>query len=143
MSRRDAALAFVAWEGGDPGSDYRKRPDGMAALAKPSLPERDIRTGRAEIEAGHGLRTTVEIRRLVDVRDRTAPRRRTSFEDFVVAVLSEDRPAAAQQNWRHRMSAPQWLGVILASAALTSALMAITAISIHEFMKAVERIWRF
>jgi DNA-binding CsgD family transcriptional regulator len=36
MSRRDAALAFVAWEGGDPGNDYRKHPEPLAAL--PGLP---------------------------------------------------------------------------------------------------------
>jgi DNA-binding CsgD family transcriptional regulator len=46
MSRRDAALAFVAWEGGDPGNGYRKQPGGMAALA-PALPsDREIKGDR-------------------------------------------------------------------------------------------------
>ena len=38
MSRRDAALAFVAWETQDPGNDYRRQPDGMVALQDPPLP---------------------------------------------------------------------------------------------------------
>lgn len=42
MSRRDAALAFVAWEGGDPGSDYRRQPGGMAALPDPLPSDREI-----------------------------------------------------------------------------------------------------
>jgi DNA-binding CsgD family transcriptional regulator len=137
MSRRDAALAFVAWEGEDPGNDYRRRRDDLVQLPDQPLPEKDIGTGQREIEAGHGRRTTVES----DVASASADR--TAFKGFLVAILGDDHSVTAKPDWRHRMSAPQWLGVILASAALTTALMAITAISIHEFMKAVERIWRF
>jgi DNA-binding CsgD family transcriptional regulator len=46
MSRRDAALAFVAWEGGDPGSDYRRQPDDLAALPAGQLSDREIEGGR-------------------------------------------------------------------------------------------------
>lgn len=42
MSRRDAALAFVAWESGDPGSDYRRQPDSLAALPDTPLADREI-----------------------------------------------------------------------------------------------------
>jgi DNA-binding CsgD family transcriptional regulator len=45
MSRRDAALAFVAWEGGDPGNDYRKRPDDLAEVPRSPLPDREIGSG--------------------------------------------------------------------------------------------------
>lgn len=51
MSRRDAALAFVAWEGANPGNDYRRQPDGVAALAEPSLPDREIGSGDDERQA--------------------------------------------------------------------------------------------
>ncbi|USQ95921.1 LuxR C-terminal-related transcriptional regulator [Caulobacter sp. RL271] len=143
LSRRDAALAFVAWEGGDPGNDYRRQSDDLAPLAVASLPDREIASGQGEIEVSHGLRTTVESDVSSTSANRVAPRQRTALEGLVVAILGDDRPVTTQQDWRHRMSPPQWLGLILASAALTTALMAITAISIHEFMKAVERIWRF
>ena len=46
MSRRDAALAFVAWESGAPGNDYRRQPDGLAALTEPLLPDREIEGDR-------------------------------------------------------------------------------------------------
>jgi DNA-binding CsgD family transcriptional regulator len=47
LSRRDAALAFVAWEGGDPGNDYRKQPDDLAALAGLPPSEREAGSGDA------------------------------------------------------------------------------------------------
>lgn len=45
MSRRDAALAFVAWEGGDPGNDYRRQPGDLAALPDLPLSEREMGDG--------------------------------------------------------------------------------------------------
>jgi DNA-binding CsgD family transcriptional regulator len=45
MSRRDAALAFVAWEGGDPGNDYRKRPDDLVEVPRSPLPDGGIGSG--------------------------------------------------------------------------------------------------
>jgi len=53
MSRRDAALAFVAWEGGDPGNDYRKQPDSLAAL--PDLPPSDRKIGHGDERENNGL----------------------------------------------------------------------------------------
>lgn len=50
MSRRDAALAFVAWEGGDPGNDYRKQPGALAAL--PDLPPSEREIGSDDARAG-------------------------------------------------------------------------------------------
>jgi len=53
MSRRDAALAFVAWEGGDPGNDYRKQPDSLAAL--PGLPPSEREAGGDQDSAARAL----------------------------------------------------------------------------------------
>ena len=53
MSRRDAALAFVAWEAGDPGNDYRKQPDGLAAL--PQLPPSGREAGGDQDSAARAL----------------------------------------------------------------------------------------
>jgi DNA-binding CsgD family transcriptional regulator len=46
MSRRDAALAFVAWEGGAPGSDYRKQSEPLAALPDTPPSGREIKSDR-------------------------------------------------------------------------------------------------
>lgn len=50
LSRRDAALAFVAWEGGDPGNGYRKQPGAVAAL--PNLSPREREIGSDDAQAG-------------------------------------------------------------------------------------------
>ncbi len=111
MSRRDAALAFVGWERGDPGSDYRKQPDSLAAL--PDTPPSD-----REIGSDH---------------DRVPP-----VEIDAQAIMSEPD----QRNWRHDLSHLQWVGLVLGITALTAVLLAITAIGIHEFILAVQRITR-
>lgn len=107
MSRRDAALAFVAWEG-DPGNDYRKRPGGLAALPDTPLPDREI----------------------------------GSSDDRVFLDDTEDRApsGSAHRNWRHELSHLQWIGLVLGITALTAVLLAVTAIGIHEFIMAVQRI---
>lgn len=107
MSRRDAALAFVAWEGADPGNDYRKQPDDLVALAEPSLPDRE--TGSSND--------------------------RVFFDDEGRAPIEP-----AQRNWRHDLSHLQWIGLVLGVTALTAVLLAITAIGVHEFIMAVQRI---
>lgn len=43
LSRRDAALAFVAWENDDPGNDYRRQSSDLVAL--PDLPPSERKAG--------------------------------------------------------------------------------------------------
>jgi DNA-binding CsgD family transcriptional regulator len=114
MSRRDAALAFVAWEGADPGNDYRRQSDGMAAL--PDLPPSGGQRG-----GGHA--------RFNDKHDRPA------------RGLGRGR-GIFDQGWRDELSTLQWLGLLLGTAALTAALLAITAIGVHEYMLAIQHIVR-
>ncbi len=131
MSRRDAALAFVAWEGGDPGNDYRKRPDALAALPDPPLSDREIGSGdeRAAPDPSGDKAT---------VRQDQAGQRRNVLRD----LLGPDEQPAVGQGWRHEMSNLQWLGLVAGITALTAALLAITAIGVHEFILAIQRITR-
>ncbi|PIB94349.1 helix-turn-helix transcriptional regulator [Caulobacter sp. FWC2] len=114
MSRRDAALAFVAWEGGDPGNDYRKQPGSLAALA-------DLPPSQREI--GHG----------------DEQRRDTTLEPARSAVRG--RPLS-RQGWRHELSPLQWLGLLLGTTALIAVLLAAIAIGVHEYMLAIQGIVR-
>jgi DNA-binding CsgD family transcriptional regulator len=169
MSRRDAALAFVAWEAEDPGNDYRRQPDGMVALAEAPLSDREIGNDHAQatvskpdVPAGllHGQLGLAGGLPDLAGGDSGAGRPgagggvgpaqvagdwRTAFKDLVAGPgaggdgLPHGRPAA-QRNWRHELSNLQWLGVILAVTAATSVLLAVTAIGLHAFIKAVERI---
>lgn len=110
LSRRDAALAFVAWESGDPGNDYRKRPADLAALPDPPSSDR-------EIGNGHDPRPPVRT------------------ED---PASAPDTPA--RRDWRHELSNLQWVGLVLGITALIAVLLAVTAIGIHEFIMALQGI---
>jgi DNA-binding CsgD family transcriptional regulator len=116
LSRRDAALAFIAWEGEDPGNDYRKQPGDLAELAGSPLPDREIGnehdrapTPKSEVRPGQETRPP-------------------------------SRAPGAQRNWRHDLTHLQWLGLILGLAALAVVLLAIIAIGLHEFILAIQRI---
>jgi len=119
MSRRDAALAFVAWEAGDPGNDYRKRPDGMAALVA-ALP------AGGEVGNGHD---------------------RASSTTFGGAPSGDGRldhgsraPPPVRRDWRRELSNLQWFGFVLALTTLTAVCLAIIAVSLHHLMMALQGI---
>jgi DNA-binding CsgD family transcriptional regulator len=116
MSRRDAALAFVAWEGGDPGNDYRKQPDGLAAL--PGLPP-------SERDNGNGDDPRKD--------DRLDPAR---------SAAAPGRVLFSRQGWRYELSPLQWLGLLLGTTALIAVLLAAIAIGVHEYILAVQGIVR-
>lgn len=166
MSRRDAALAFVAWEGGDPGSDYRRQPDGLAALPETFLSDREIgnddeyakpdptegserlrghlafaggvpdlaggNAGAGRSGAGYGVGPA-----------KGASEWRAAFKDLVEGPggdsLGHGRPTT-RRDWRHELTNLQWLGLILLVTAVTAVLLAVTAIGLHQFIKAIERI---
>lgn len=140
MSRRDAALAFVAWEGGDPGNDYRKQPDDLAELSAPSLPDRKIGNGHEHTSFGE-----LGPQRAQGGRGMAEGSRpwRTAVQELVAGQGDEalvcGRPNGPR-DWRHELSNLQWIGLVLAITALTAVLLAATAIGIHEFMLAVQRI---
>ncbi|MET3664122.1 helix-turn-helix transcriptional regulator [Caulobacter sp. 1776] len=168
LSRRDAALAFVAWEGGDPGNDYRKRPSDLAALPDPPLSDREIGSGHerttqpepdiqkanqaGRFGGGWGLAAAPDVAgrsvepARVDVRRgglaEGSGEWRAAFHDLVAGSgddVSHARPAA-RRDWRHEMSNLQWLGLVLGITALTAVLLAVIAIGVHEFIMAVQRI---
>ena len=129
MSRRDAALAFVAWEGGDPGSDYRKQPDGLAALP-------DARPSDHEIGSDH-------VQPASSASDSQPSLWRAALRDLVADPgdngVSTERPTA-RRDWRHELTNLQWLGLVLGITVLIAASLAIIAISVHEFILAIQRI---
>jgi len=129
MSRRDAALAFVAWEGGDPGNDYRKRPDDLAALSVGSLSDR-------EIGSDHEPAIRDEPGALAPASyGRPGPWRAT-----VRDLVGPDEQPVAGRGWRHDMSDLQWLGLVASITALTAVLLAVTALGVHAFILAIQRI---
>ncbi len=166
MSRRDAALAFVAWEGGDPGSDYRKQPDGLAALTEPPLPDHEIGTGDERATAREpdfqqtserGLpsgqlgvaegapraagRGRLESHRSVGA-TQVPSQWRTAFKDLVEGPddgLSDRRPAA-RRDWRHELSNLQWLGMVLGITTVIAVALAVIAISVHALIVAIQHI---
>jgi DNA-binding CsgD family transcriptional regulator len=114
MSRRDAALAFVAWEGGDPGNDYRKQPGSLAALPDLPLPDREI---------GHS--NDLRKNNTLEPARSAAPER-----------------SPVRQGWRHELNAFQWLGLLLGVTALVAVFLAAIAIGVHEYILAVQGIVR-
>lgn len=160
MSRRDAALAFVAWEGGDPSS--RKRPDGLAEPSTTSLPDWEIgnddepasfdepsdqrtRAGALPGElrfAGGGsnaARRNGETEREGVLPGGNAGQLRAAFQDLVAAP-GEDVSRGQSRDWRHQLTNLQWLGLVLGITALTAILLAVIAIGVHEFIMAIQHI---
>lgn len=137
MSRRDAALAFVAWEGGDPGNDYRKRPDDLAELSAGPLSEREIGNDHDQ----PSLDEPGAVRRVASLAG-GSEHWRAAFQGLVSdpgEVVVRDR-STARRDWRHEMSNLQWLGLVLGVTALSAVLLAVIAISVHEFIMAIQRI---
>lgn len=165
MSRRDAALAFVAWEGGDPSSDYRKRPDGLAELSATSLPDWEIgnddepasfggisdqrtnRTGPFHGElgfaegGGNAARRNGEAKR-EGLLPGGAGQLRAAFQDLVAAPGDDvsHKQSTGRRDWRHELTNLQWLGLVLGITALTAVLLAVIAIGVHEFILAIQHI---
>lgn len=126
MSRRDAALAFVAWEGGDPGNDYRKRPDALAALPDAPFPDQEIGS-RDDLPAKPG-----EL-------EPGTPRGR--LRSVLFGTGSEDPDVGpTPRDWRHEMTNLQWIGLVVAIAATIAVALAVAATGVHQFMLAVEKI---
>lgn len=117
MSRRDAALAFVAWEGGPPGNDYRKRPDDLVEFAGRPLPDR-------EIGNHHEGASNQKVDVLFSDHDR---RERSS-----IALT-----------WRDRLSGPQWLGLVLGATGAIALALAAIAIGMDAFILAIQRITHY
>jgi DNA-binding CsgD family transcriptional regulator len=169
MSRRDAALAFVAWEGGDPGNDYRKRPSDLVALPDPPLSDREMGSGdeRAKSErsvlSGDPERLRSQLGFAGGMSDlaggnagtgRAGARHgvglaqgpgqwRAVLADLIEGPGGEglpDRRSATRRDWRHELTKLQWLGLILLVTAVTAVLLAVTTIGLHQFIKAVERV---
>jgi DNA-binding CsgD family transcriptional regulator len=115
MSRRDAALAFVAWERGDPGSDYRKQSDGLAALPRSPSSDHEFGNDHDSVPLSKsGPRTTVQ-----------------------------PTPEPAPRNWRHELSPLQWMGVMLGTTALIAVLLATTAMGLRAFILTIQRIMHY
>nr|WP_295107398.1 helix-turn-helix transcriptional regulator [uncultured Caulobacter sp.] len=130
MSRRDAALAFVAWEGGAPGNDYRKQPDGMAALKDAPLSDREIGNDHE--------------RKASSVSDSQPSLWRAALRDLVADPDDNGVPAghrgSSRRDWRHELTNLQWLGLVLGITVLIAVSLAVIAISVHEFILAIQRI---
>ncbi|WP_454713557.1 helix-turn-helix domain-containing protein [Caulobacter segnis] len=133
MSRRDAALAFVAWEGGDPGKDYRKQPDGMAAL--PDTPPSDREIGNDHVQTASSLSDSPTS--LGAAQGSNAWR--AVLRDFVIDPGVSAGGSEARRGWRYDLTNLQWLGLVLGITVLIAASLAIIAISVHEFILAIQR----
>ncbi|WP_454758229.1 helix-turn-helix domain-containing protein [Caulobacter segnis] len=137
MSRRDAALAFVAWEGGDPGKDYRKQPDGMAALPDTPLSDREI--GNDHVQTASSLSDSPTSLGAAQGSNAWRAVLRDLVGNPNDSGVSAGRPTA-RRDWRHELTNLQWLGLVLGITVLIAASLAIIAISVHEFILAIQRI---
>jgi DNA-binding CsgD family transcriptional regulator len=171
MSRRDAALAFVAWEGDDPGNDYRKQPDALVELPEPSLSDREIGSGderattsEPNIQPSRGaglLRGELGLAGgMPDTAGGHAGAKRpgsgggvgfaedsgqwrAALKDLVAGSGGDgvsDGRSTARRDWRHDLSNLQWLGLVLGITTLIAVCLAVTAISVHEFIVTIQRI---
>lgn len=154
MSRRDAALAFVAWEEGAPGNDYRKRPDGLAALPTSPLPgdetgsehertppEPDPQPLRRPDLAGQNRRTGS-----AGASPAQGPGHWRAALWRLVAGAGDDglpdrRPPG--QRWRHELTSFQWLGLVLGVTAVIAVSLAAIAIGVDAFIMAIQRITHY
>lgn len=131
MSRRDAALAFVAWENGDPGNDYRKQPGGMAAVSDTPPSDREI--GSVHVQTASSLSDSPSSLGAAQGSDVW----RTVLRDL---VREPGGVSARRRDWRNELSNLQWLGLVLGITVLVAAALAVIAISVHEFILAIQRI---
>jgi DNA-binding CsgD family transcriptional regulator len=134
LSRRDAALAFVAWEGGDPGNDYRRQPSALAELPDPPPSDREI---------GNEHERPIQIDTAVRRDPAQGPGEwRSSIEALVAGDDGEAERTGRRsgRDWRHEMSNLQWLSLLLGVAAVSAVTLAGAAFGVHQLMLVVEKI---
>ena len=137
MSRRDAALAFVAWENGDPGNDYRKQPDGMAAASDTPPSDREI--GSVHVQTASSLSDSPSSLGAAQDPDVWRAVLRDLVGNPERSGVSAGR-SIARRDWRYELTNLQWLGLVLWITVLVAVSLAIIAISVHEFLLAIQRI---
>jgi DNA-binding CsgD family transcriptional regulator len=167
LNRRDAALAFIAWET-DPGNDYRKQSPDLATGRSQGSSRLNSESSHDEIfpeqfEPGLGLlhRELAVARGGFDPDGRHAGARPTGGGDGFGPAQGAGggRPAreAAPQgpggdglpggrhaashgrSWRDDLTPLQWLGLILAVATLGGILLGTVTMGAHEFLYALQR----
>jgi DNA-binding CsgD family transcriptional regulator len=167
LGRRDAALAFIAWET-DPGNDYRKQSAELATAA-PRVFSRSNSESSHDEETFHAdtaaslLHSELAIAgRGPDPDGRDARAWPPGAGDGVGVAQGAGGGRSAQQaappslgghglpgrrlapaehgrSWRDDLTPMQWLGLILAVAALGGVLLGMVTMGAHEFLFALQR----
>jgi len=168
LGRRDAALAFIAWET-DPGNDYRKQSAQLATAAAPVFSRSNSESSHDETFHPNADPTASLLHSELaivgrgpdpDGRDaRTGspghgnglgaaqgpgggrPAEQAAFAGAGGHGLPGRRHAAAEhgRSWRDDLTPVQWLGLILAVAALGGVLLGMVTMGAHEFLYALQR----
>jgi DNA-binding CsgD family transcriptional regulator len=167
LNRRDAALAFIAWET-DPGNDYRKQSAELATAqlegsSRFNSESSHDQTFHEQSASGLGLlhRELAVPRRGPDPDGGDARARPTGGGDGLGPAqgagggrssgqaapegpgrdgLPGGRHAAPYgRSWRDDLTPLQWLGLILAVATLGGILLGTVTMGAHEFLYALQR----
>ena len=167
LNRRDAALAFIAWET-DPGNDYRKQSPDLATARSEGSSRSNSESSHDEIfpeqfepDLGFLHRELAVARRGSDPDGRNAgtrpagggdglgaaqgagggrPAREAASESVGGDGLPSGRHAASHgRSWRDDLTPLQWLGLILAVATLGGILLGTVTMGAHEFLYALQR----
>ena len=168
LGRRDAALAFIAWET-DPGNDYRKQSAELATAGVEVFSRSNSESSHDEIFHANTDPTASLFHRELAVvgrgPDPDGGNARTGTpgvgdgvgaaqgssggrpaEQAVAPRAGGDgfpggRHAAAEhgRSWRHDLTPLQWLGLILAVAVLGGILLGMVTMGAHEFLFALQR----
>jgi DNA-binding CsgD family transcriptional regulator len=167
LNRRDAALAFIAWET-DPGNDYRKQSPELATAGFGGSSRLNSESSHDDIfheqsEPGVSLlhRELAVVGRGLDPDGRDPRTGPAGGGDGVGAAQGAGGGRSAQQaapesvggdglpggrhaashgrSWRDDLTPLQWLGLILAVATLGAILLATVTMGAHEFLYALQR----
>jgi DNA-binding CsgD family transcriptional regulator len=168
LGRRDAALAFIAWEA-DPGNDYRKQSAALATadvrvFSRFNSESSHDETFHADTDTAAGLlhsELAVPGRGPdPDGRDARAwppgpgdgvgaaqgpgggrPAQQAAAQGAGGDGLPGRRHAPAEhgRSWRDDLTPVQWLGLILAVATLGGVLLGMVTMGAHEFLFALQR----
>jgi DNA-binding CsgD family transcriptional regulator len=167
LNRRDAALAFIAWEA-DPGNDYRKQSAELATAPSQGSSRFNSESSHDEIfdeQSEPGL--SLLHRKLAvsgggpDLDGRNPGTRPTGLGDGFGAAQGAGGGRSAEQaapespgrdrfpggrhaasygrSWRDDLTPLQWLGLILAVATLGGILLGTVTMGAHEFLYALQR----
>ena len=168
LGRRDAALAFVAWET-DPGNDYRKQSATLATTGAEVFSRSNSESSHDEtFHAGSDTAASILHSQLavagrgIDPHGRDAragavgagngvgvaqgPGGGGSAQQAAAPGAGGDglpgrrhAPAESGRSWRHDLTPLQWLGLILVVAALGGILLGMVTMGAHEFLYALQR----